>query len=499
MVEAALIALADRDGIGVSSVFTMTASFMSIIWCLLLTFHDGFSSPAMEKPTIRPIYSQRPFVVGWNAPTQECPPRHDVPFDLRLFDFNASPNEGFVDQKLTIFYKERLGYYPYYNENNASVYGGVPQNASISSHLSWMQEGLKKYINKTVDEEGLAVIDWEEWRPIWLRNWNAKDIYRQSSRKLVAAHHPSWPREDINKQAQYEFETAARNFMEQTLLHARNFRPRQLWGFYLFPDCYNHNYLVNWESYTGQCPDVESSRNDQLYWLWEASTALFPSIYLDPSVASSAQGRLFVHFRVKEAMRIANKHHKDYALPVYVYSRPTYIKRLDPLSQMDLISTIGESAAQGAAGVIFWGDAEYAKNAESCLKVKSYLEESFGEYIVNVTTAAELCSNFLCSKNGRCLRQDNKTNSFLHLNPASFRIVHAQKDVNASTPIWAEGRLSEEDKRYLSSNFHCQCYMDWYGDRCGTQRSTGNRAGTTGPPWGHMLLGLLLALLLMLL
>ncbi|KAG8535879.1 hypothetical protein GDO81_027553, partial [Engystomops pustulosus] len=312
----------------------MTPSFMSVLWCLLLHFHDGFPSPAMDKPTTRPIYSRRPFVVGWNAPTQECPPRHDVPFDLRLFDFNASPNEGFVDQKLSIFYRERLGYYPYYDENNVTVNGGVPQNASLAPHLSWMQEGLRKYINKTVDQEGLAVIDWEEWRPIWLRNWNAKDIYRQKSRKLVADRHPDWTSDQVSKEAIYEFETAARNFMEQTLQRARSLRPRQLWGFYLFPDCYNHDYQQNWESYTGKCPDVEISRNDQLYWMWEASTALFPSVYLNLSLASSPQSRLFVHYRVKEAMRIANKHHRDYALPVYVYSQPTYMKKMDFLSQV---------------------------------------------------------------------------------------------------------------------------------------------------------------------
>ncbi|XP_075704017.1 hyaluronidase-2-like [Rhinoderma darwinii] len=479
----------------------MAASSRSILWCLLplLTFHDGLLSTAMEKPTTRPIYSQRPFVVGWNAPTQECPPRHNVPFDLRIFDFDASPNVGFVDQKLTIFYRERLGNYPRYDEHNVSVYGGVPQNSSIRTHLIAMQEGLKRYINKTVDKEGLAVIDWEDWRPIWLRNWNGKEVYKQSSRKLVAAYNDTWHADEVDKQAQYEFESAARTFMEKTLLYARSFRPRQLWGFYLFPDCYNHDYQLNGERYTGKCPDVEISRNDKLSWLWEASTALFPSIYLNHSLASSAQGRLFVHFRVKEAMRIANKHHKDYALPVYVYARPTYMRRLEPLSQMDLVSTIGESAAQGAAGVIFWGDVEYAKNKSSCMILKSYLKESLGEYIVNVTTAAELCSRFLCSGNGRCLRQDNRTDGFLHLSTESFRIVHAAGDVNTSAPIWAEGQLSEEDERYLGAHFRCQCYRDWYGDSCGIQRSQKNHAGATGPPGGHMLLGSLLAVCLMLL
>lgn len=36
-----------------------------------------------------------------------------------------------------------------------------------------------------------------------------------------------------------------------------------------------------------------------------------------------------------------------------------------PPSQMDLISTIGESAALGAAGVILWGDAGYTTSTVS--------------------------------------------------------------------------------------------------------------------------------------
>ncbi|KAG9491699.1 hypothetical protein GDO78_000287 [Eleutherodactylus coqui] len=333
----------------------MLAFFMSVLWCLLFTFHDGLSSPAMVKPTTRPIYSQRPF--------------------------------GFVDQRLTIFYKERLGYYPYYNKNNVPFYDSVPQNASISIHLRWMQEALKKYINKMGDEEGLAV-NWEEWRPIWLKNWHNKDVYRQFLWNLVAAHHPAWPLEDVNKQAQFEFETAAHNFMEQTLQHARSARPHQLWCVYLFFNFYNHDYMQNWERYT-----------------W--NTALFRSIYLIQTLESSSQGRMFVHFQVKEAMRIANKHHKDYTLPVYVYSRPTYMKIMDTLSQMDLVSSIGKCAAQRASRVIFWGDVECAENVKSCLKVKSYLEGSFGEYIVNVTTAAGFCSRFLCNRKSQYKHNSN--------------------------------------------------------------------------------------------
>ncbi|XP_018428074.1 PREDICTED: hyaluronidase-2-like [Nanorana parkeri] len=469
-----------------------------VLWCLLLAGYIRPSSQDLDKPAARPVFSSRPFMVAWNAPTQDCPPRYDVPFDLRLFDLNASPNFGFTKQNLTIFYKERLGLYPYIDERNVTVNGGVPQNASLRAHLDEMQTGINKYIPEK-DKDGLAVIDWEEWRPIWIRNWQNKSVYRQVSRQLVISRHSNWTGEDQLKQAQYEFENAAREFMAETLRYAKNYRPRQLWGYYLFPDCYNHDYLTNQQTYTGKCPDVEMSRNDKLWWLWDESTALYPSIYLDPFLKSSPNGRKFVHHRVKEAMRIAYKHHRDYSVPVFVYTRPTYIKKLDLLSQVDLISTIGESAAQGVAGVIFWGGAEYAKNKKTCQTMKTFLDEDLGEYIVNVTTAASLCSQALCGGKGRCLRKDNLTDAFLHLNPGNFRIVRAPSGSNASVPMWAEGQLSSEDIALLHSQFQCQCYLASPGNTCGFQNRMYNGAESAGSSMDHSQSWGLMVLLLMLL
>ncbi|TMS19079.1 Hyaluronidase-2 [Larimichthys crocea] len=56
-----------------------------------------------------PLYSKKPVLLAWNAPTQECAPRRGVTLSLEQFDIVATPNEGFVRQNLTIFYKERLG------------------------------------------------------------------------------------------------------------------------------------------------------------------------------------------------------------------------------------------------------------------------------------------------------------------------------------------------------------------------------------------------------
>lgn len=295
--------------------------------------------PALElKPTRWPLYSQKPLLLAWNAPTEDCGPRHGIHFQLEQFQIVASPNEGFVKQNLTIFYKDRLGLYPYFEEDGTAMNGGLPQAASLAQHLEKMPEGVQKYIREP-EAKGLAVIDWEEWRPLWIRNWDTKDVYRSRSRQLVSQKNPTWTPERVGRVAQQEFEMSARRFMLETLRNAKNLRPNQLWGFYLFPDCYNHDYRRTLENYTGRCPDVEVTRNDQLKWLWTESTALFPSIYMGTVLRSSASGRQFVRNRVKEGMRLASSG-DGLARPVFVYTRPTYANSLELLTEVMTAQTL---------------------------------------------------------------------------------------------------------------------------------------------------------------
>ncbi|XP_004615174.1 hyaluronidase-2 [Sorex araneus] len=433
------------------------------------------------KPTAPPIFTGRPFVVAWDVPTQDCGPRLKVPLDrkdLMDFDVQASPNEGFVNQNITIFYRDRLGLYPRFDAAGKPVHGGVPQNGSLWAHLKMLQEHVEHYI-RTPEPAGLAVIDWEDWRPVWVRNWQDKDIYRRFSRQLVARQHPDWSSDRVVKEAQYEFEIAAREFMLETLRFVKAVRPQHLWGFYLFPDCYNHDYVQNWESYTGRCPDVEVSRNDQLAWLWAESTALFPSVYLDETLASSVQGRNFVSFRVQEALRVAHTHHANHALPVYVFTRPTYSRTLTGLSQMDLISTIGESAALGAAGVILWGDAGYTTSNKTCQYLKDYLTRMLVPYIANVSWAAHYCSWSQCHSHGRCVRRDPSASAFLHLSASSFRLVPGHTP--GEPQLHPEGELSRADRIHLQTHFRCQCYLGWGGEQCQWDRR--GAAGGASRAW----------------
>lgn len=314
------------------AVFHSLFSLVGLLpWLLVTTPWTVFCSTDI-KQTRWPLFSQKPVLLAWNAPTEDCGPRHGIRFHLDLFNIVASPNEGFVRQNLTIFYKERLGLYPYYERDGTAVNGGLPQLASLTQHYEKMPEGVQKYIREP-NAKGLAVIDWEEWRPLWIRNWDIKDMYRNKSRKMLAKKNPHWSPEQVGKVAQQEFELSARKFMLETLKFAKNLRPSQLWGFYLFPDCYNHDYRGGLKNYSGRCPDVEMARNDQLNWLWTESTALFPSVYMDSVLRSTSHGRLFVRHRIKEGMRLASVGN-GLARPVFVYTRPTYINQMTLLTEV---------------------------------------------------------------------------------------------------------------------------------------------------------------------
>ncbi|XP_069795602.1 hyaluronidase-2-like [Narcine bancroftii] len=416
-------------------------------------------------------FGKKSFVIVWNAPTHDCL-RYSVSLNLKMFDIVSSPNEGFYDQQLTIFYKERLGKYPYFR-GQTPIHGGVPQNSSLLLHLDGVKRDITRYM-RSWDSKGLAVIDWEEWRPLWIRNWKSKQIYRNSSLLLVSERHPDWSQADISRQAQFEFEQSAQRFMVRTLQEARNIRPHSLWGFYLFPDCYNHDYKNNAVNYTGRCPDVEVSRNDLLTWLWRNSTAIYPSIYLDRSLRSSPRGSKFVRSRVKEALRVSQLHSVDYSLPVFVYSRPTYSYTVELLTEHDLVTTIGESAALGAAGVIFWGDTDYSNSAEHCRMMKSYLRGAFGRYLLNVTTAAKYCSTFLCGGHGRCERRDSEADTYLHLSPDSFQIKERADEAEVQgTDLHVIGTFTPRDESRFQEHFRCRCFRGWFGRQCNLGKNVG--------------------------
>ncbi|KAG5845930.1 hypothetical protein ANANG_G00144400 [Anguilla anguilla] len=131
------------------------------------------------------------------------------------------------------------------------------------------------------------------------------------------------------------------------------------------------------------------------------------------------------------------------------------------LSTKDLIHTIGESAALGAAGFVIWGDLNLTSSRHNCSRVKSFLGSRLGQYITNVTRAAEVCSDFLCQSNGRCVRQDPRAPHYLHLSANSYHIEPSGDGEFAVT-----GWHSQRELQLLANRFRCHCYQGYGGERC---------------------------------
>lgn len=268
-----------------------------------------------------PLISNTSFLWAWNAPAERCVKIFKLPPDLRLFSVKGSPQKSATGQFITLFYADRLGYYPHIDEKTGNtVYGGIPQLGNLKNHLEKAKKDIAYYIPN--DSVGLAVIDWENWRPTWARNWKPKDVYRDESVELVLQKNPQLSFPEASKIAKVDFETAGKSFMQETLKLGKLLRPNHLWGYYLFPDCYNHNY--NQPTYNGNCSDLEKRRNDDLDWLWKESTALFPSVYLNIKLKSTPKAAFYVRNRVQEAIRLSKIASVESPLPVFVYHRPVF-------------------------------------------------------------------------------------------------------------------------------------------------------------------------------
>ncbi|CAJ1056047.1 hyaluronidase-5-like [Xyrichtys novacula] len=424
--------------------------FFVILVITLASLCSGQALPRTDPP-IRP---KQPFLFMWNAPTELCETRFGMPLDLSYFHFVSSTLKSATNQSISIFYTDRFGIFPYINEETGKIFHeGLPQLVDLQDHHQEAEDDIEKYIPGNLP--GLAVLDFEEWRPQWVRNWGSKDIYRDISVEIVQEKNSSLSPDEAEDRAKIVFEAAAKKYFLRSLRIGKRLRPNRLWGYYLYPDCYNYDYNQDMLGFTGECPTIEMDRNDELLWLWKESTALFPSIYLELVLRDSLQARMFVRYRIKEALRVSMLPDSSYSIPIYAYIRPVYKDSVDNyMSEFDLVNTIGEAAALGAAGVVSWGDMDLTDTEDSCFDARRHLEQVMNPYILNVTTASEVCSKAICQSRGRCVRKHWNEDVYLHLDPRRFRIQRQRR----GGPLTVVGGLSQDDINMFDRNFDCMCY-----------------------------------------
>lgn len=97
----------------------------------------------------------------------------------------------------------------------------------------------------------------------------------------------------------------------------------------------------------------------------------------------------------------------------------------------------------------------------NCTKVKTFLSHRLGQYITNVTRAAEVCSDYLCQGNGRCVRRDPLARHYLHLSADSY---HIRPSVDGDFAV--NGWHSQHELQLLTERFRCHCYEGHVGESC---------------------------------
>lgn len=173
--------------------------------------------------------------------------------------------------------------------------GGLPQNGSLDLHLRKLEIDIDRFIpNRTFD--GLAVIDFECWRPTFRQNFGDLKVYKDLTLLEVLKKHPTWNRERVEEQGKIIFETAAINFVNRTILRARKLRPLAKWGFYGFPHCFNR-YRDH-----ERCPEPVEAENNKLLFMYP--TAIYPSIYISQNETGTALTKA-VQGKMRESNRVA--------------------------------------------------------------------------------------------------------------------------------------------------------------------------------------------------
>lgn len=325
----------------------------------------------------------------WNVPNS-CAERHGINFPLADFgiEFNKNHNWNFGDV-VNDFNEGDIGYYPYVDRvSQRYVNGGLPQLANITAHLEKATSDLLAAIPNP-DFDGVGMIDWEEWHP----HWDAiEGRYRTYSMDHVRSLHPDWDNATITAIARLEWTQGAKLFMESTLKLAKQLRPKALWGFYHYPYC-------NIRSSNASCKPNQYVIDDEIMWLYDEATVLYPSIYLP-------QNEYFLSAKVKaeltEAFRVRDKS-SDPKGPVLSYTRFNYSSTELYYSLEDLNHTILTSAEFGTNGVVFWGDNYDDRTAQTCQELNDYITKALGPILLMAREGATACSERVCSGTGRCV------------------------------------------------------------------------------------------------
>ncbi|XP_069674975.1 hyaluronidase A-like [Periplaneta americana] len=353
-------------------------------WCelpllllLLLLVGMAATKSRLEKP-------QQELRVYWNAPTFMCH-RYGVNFStVRNWGIVQNSGDVYHGDNITVLYDP--GKFPALLTDKDGVVtkrnGGVPQEGNLKQHLEKLREHVS-YIVPDINFEGLGIIDFEFWRPIFRQNWARLEPYKTLSIKLERERHPLWSDAAIKKEAKRRFEKFGSQFLLSSLKLLKQMRPNGLWGYYSYPNCFN--YVPN--NMKPFCPRQVCVENDELNWLFEKSKALYPSLSLRKELRlTTEQLARFITERLNEAVRVRNNvpQHSNLTVNAYFWYKYQDVDRF--VSEEDIRNVLSVARRSLIDGVIIWGSFNDVESSEKCKDLEKYVNTVLGPMIKNLTS-----------------------------------------------------------------------------------------------------------------
>ncbi|XP_023244120.1 hyaluronidase 1-like [Centruroides sculpturatus] len=365
------------------------------------------------------------FNVYWNAPSIMCSENFGVNVTRWLSAANVLVNRGerFNGDKIVLFYESQLGKYPYIHPIFGDVNGGLLRNADFSEHAKASRESIEKVIPNR-NFRGIAVIDWESWRPIWETNWLDMTVYRNKSIELEKEKHPGWKLRDVRRMAKTSWEKYAKKWMLNTLKLAQSMRPHARWCYYNFPDCY-HGVGEN-RSFPYLCSVGTRKSNNKLSWLWDQSSAICPSIYVRKyhvEEHDTLRRSWWTYSRLREAMRVSRN------APIYSYINYIFPGTNETLPKEDFKRLLGQIASLGLDGAIIWSSSFNMLSRELCQRMLKYVKETVIPAVSIVSWNVNRCSQTMCKGRGNCLWREDLFTSWKRLSDKKIQTFDRNKVV----------------------------------------------------------------------
>uniref|UniRef100_A0A914UKU0 Hyaluronidase n=1 Tax=Plectus sambesii TaxID=2011161 RepID=A0A914UKU0_9BILA len=351
------------------------------------------------------------FQVIWNAPSETCISKYNVTIPLAPFGIKFNLEHKLNGNEIVIFYEAKLGLYPYvtkYGEGEI-VNGGIPQKVNMTDHFIKMRDDINEAIPSS-GFDGVAVIDWEGWKPLWDMNWGKMKVYKKLSEEYARSRYPHLSNESSRLRAVNDFNKAAKNLMIQTIRFAIELRPFAKWGFYGFPYCDKD------AGETGKCRQEYRQYNNRMKWIFDESVAVYPSIYLKTVHLKKPQTsrHTYIQAIIEETIRVTKSNKR----PFFTYTKFAYdphINEMEFYIKDDLCSTLKQTADMGGSGTVVWSGTRSTNSAEKCRLIAEYVDSQLGPYASVVLQEAQKCANQRCFQHGVCRMKAQRTCTLVSL------------------------------------------------------------------------------------